>query len=80
MIIFIPESVGSGVGWKNIAIIIFANFEIFVVVTQLLLYLRRGSLKARYMVDTAYRCAGEVGVGVGGGRVLACGVVACGGC
>lgn len=53
-IIFVP-SVGSGIGLKNLVLIIFANFSAAAVVTKVLLYLAPNSLSLRGTVDTSYR-------------------------
>ncbi|KDD75094.1 1,3-beta-glucan synthase, partial [Helicosporidium sp. ATCC 50920] len=55
VIIFIPGGVSAGVGVRNLVIIVFANIEIVAIVAQVLLYTCRGSLKARYITDSAYR-------------------------
>lgn len=54
-IVFIP-SAGSGIGVKNLVLIIFANFSFASVVIKSLLYLApRGTLGPRSIVDSAYR-------------------------
>jgi 1,3-beta-glucan synthase len=52
--IYAPEA-GSGVGLKNLVLILFANFSLAVVLAQTLLYLGAASLPLRSLVDAAYR-------------------------
>ena len=47
----------AGVGIKNLILIAFANFSAAAFLVQVLLYTLRGSLRARRLVDSAYRCA-----------------------
>ncbi|KAK2080835.1 hypothetical protein QBZ16_000689 [Prototheca wickerhamii] len=54
-ILFIPGGFEAGVGVKNLIIIIYANFAGLTVIVQLLMYCCKWSLKARFVVDTAYR-------------------------
>ncbi|KAL4419050.1 hypothetical protein ABPG77_011032, partial [Micractinium sp. CCAP 211/92] len=55
IIIFLPDQLSGGVGIKNLILIIFANFGAASFIVQVLLYIFRGSLTARRIVDTAYR-------------------------
>ena len=58
VIIFLPDVLSAGVGIKNLVLIIFANFSAAAFLVQVLLYLFRGSLTARQIVDQAYRWVG----------------------
>jgi hypothetical protein len=54
-IVFIPSS-GSGIGVRNLVLIIFANFSFATVVIKVLLFMApRGSLGPRSVVDSAFR-------------------------
>ena len=54
-IVFMPDA-GSGIGIRNLILIMFANFSFATVLTQVLLYLApRGALGPRGLVDGAYR-------------------------
>lgn len=63
-IIFVPDAMSAGVGIKNLILIAFANFSAAAFLVQVLLYTLRGSLRARRLVDSAYRC-GRVRQGSG---------------
>lgn len=55
VIIFVPAAMSVGVGVKNVVLILLANFSAGAFLVQVLLYVFRRSLKARAVVDGAYR-------------------------
>ena len=61
LIIFLPGTFSAGVGFKNLFLIIFANFASATFLVQVLLFWFRGSLRARSIVDQAYRWGGDGG-------------------